>query len=842
MSTPSRSRSTDVRGNVTENELLVNTSFVTSRQTVPHATNKPFIILRYGVELQTVSVSAVTNTIAYDYLGRKISNIDGRGNATHIEYDDFSQRSASIDALGNRTTYGYDQFGNLVAVTNPLGNAIVYEYDLRGRKTYEGGATYPVRYTYDVFGNKTTMMTYRDESKGRNSGDVTTWLYDEASGVMTNKVYADGKGPTYGYTLDGKLSRRTWARGIVTDYSYDGWGNLTNTVYSDDTPTVSLKYDALGRQIEARDAAGVTTFIYDSFGSVTNETVIGVAGTNTIIRYWDEFGRMVGYALNGIRQTIIGYEPDKGRISTMETPSVHSPTSTQNSNLFQWTYLDGSDLKTSLSYPNGLTASWSYDAAGQLLQVCNATPTNVISQYDYTYDAAGRRVSCMKSGNAFTQNDTLSYGYNEKSELTNAVAVVDSYYHYAYNFDGIGNRESSSERGTNFIYTANQLNQYTAIDDFAPQYDDDGNQVLVKTSTGVWSVSFDAENRPILWMNGSIKIRIKYDRLCRRILKNEVKYIYKDFLQLEDSLGRITIWDPTETVRTRPLNFSVGSNETYYVHDGNENVSEVLSLDGKVKAHYNYSPFGVLDISNSYEDNNESNFLRFSSEYYDKELGMVYYNFRSFNPSDGRWIGRDPGEELFSLNLYGYVNNRPIEHNDWLGLSDCRELNSDFSLTKTFDGLGGAIGSFSISYKRSIKQRNCYVKCEDCSIGYTIERDVLDGAGGGMSWNLPISGIPTIVTVPLSVSYTLSGGERYYYNSCTKEEKTDQCNKFSLSGSIGAAVGVGRFITYSISGGVSYEWSDCDEETSNLNFEIFVEQCYFGQCWSVVVRHIEVKL
>ena len=49
---------------------------------------------------------------------------------------------------------------------------------------------------------------------------------------MVNKVYADGKGPTYGYAPDGKLAQRTWARGITTDYSYDGWGNLTNTVYS----------------------------------------------------------------------------------------------------------------------------------------------------------------------------------------------------------------------------------------------------------------------------------------------------------------------------------------------------------------------------------------------------------------------------------------------------------------------------------------------------------------------------------------------------------------------------------------------------------------------------------
>ena len=40
----------------------------------------------------------------------------------------------------------------------------------------------------------------------------------EATGLVTNKVYADGKGPKYTYTPDGKLATRTWARGTVTTY------------------------------------------------------------------------------------------------------------------------------------------------------------------------------------------------------------------------------------------------------------------------------------------------------------------------------------------------------------------------------------------------------------------------------------------------------------------------------------------------------------------------------------------------------------------------------------------------------------------------------------------------
>lgn len=177
-------------------------------------------------------------------------------------------------------------------------------------------------------------------------------LYDIASGAMTNKVYADGKGPSYSYTPDGILSRRTWARGIVTDYAYDGWNNLTNTTYSDDTPTVSLTYDVLGRQTEAHDAAGTTTFIYDAFGSLTNESVIGVAGTNVIDRYWDAYGRTTGYALNAMRQTTIGYDYTTGRIATMFANGSDIP--------FVWSYLHGSDT-ASLAYPNGMTASWQYD-------------------------------------------------------------------------------------------------------------------------------------------------------------------------------------------------------------------------------------------------------------------------------------------------------------------------------------------------------------------------------------------------------------------------------------------------------------------------------------------------
>ena len=58
----------------------------------------------------------------------------------------------------------------------------------------------------------------------------------DATGLVTQKLSADGRGPCYTYTDDGNLATRTWARGVTTSYTYDAWGRLTSTTSSDGTP------------------------------------------------------------------------------------------------------------------------------------------------------------------------------------------------------------------------------------------------------------------------------------------------------------------------------------------------------------------------------------------------------------------------------------------------------------------------------------------------------------------------------------------------------------------------------------------------------------------------------
>ena len=71
-----------------------------------------------------------------------------------------------------------------------------------------------------------------------------------------------------------------------------------------------------------------------------------------------------------------------------------------------------------------------------------------------------------------------------------------------------------------------------------------------------------------------------------------------------------------------------------------------------IRTSYSYAPFG-----NVTESGDVSQPFQWSSEHYDSELALVYYNFRHYSPSLGRFLSRDPIEEQGGLNLYAIIKN-----------------------------------------------------------------------------------------------------------------------------------------------------------------------------------------
>ncbi|MEG1938886.1 MAG: RHS repeat-associated core domain-containing protein [Akkermansia sp.] len=56
---------------------------------------------------------------------------------------------------------------------------------------------------------------------------------------------------------------------------------------------------------------------------------------------------------------------------------------------------------------------------------------------------------------------------------------------------------------------------------------------------------------------------------------------------------------------------------------------------------------------------------------------MVYYNYRHYNPTDGRWIGRDPIGVSRGYNVYDYVRNSTLNQYDRLGLAKTITTNKE---------------------------------------------------------------------------------------------------------------------------------------------------------------------
>ena len=419
-----------------------------------------------GHSVSNRTVTGILSSRAYDALGRVIAQTDGRGNTTTLVYDTAGRLASTTDATGATTAYGYDALGRRTSVTNAFGLVTTTSYDLDGNVVSQRGAQYPVDYAYDGYGRMAAMSTYRSEDLSH--ADVTTWLYDEATGLMTNKVYADGKGPTYDYTPEGRLSRRTWARGVTTDYAYDGQGRLISKNYSDSTPDVSLAYDRLGHTLSAI-CAGVSTnlYAYNRLGHLTNEVQNGT----TIARSYDALGRATGYAIGeGVAVgSAVSYSYDTlGRFA-----SVVSGTNT-----FSYSYLPDDDLVSGMTVNTGHTWERIYELDRDLIAtVHNRYGNRTISRFDYTNDEIGRRIARVDSGEAFSETAFERYSYNDRSEVIGSQRFYGSNISdlsrpvtgrtFGYGYDPIGNRVSSfedvgGERLTT-TYTANELNQYTAI-------------------------------------------------------------------------------------------------------------------------------------------------------------------------------------------------------------------------------------------------------------------------------------------------------------------------------------------------------------------------------------------
>jgi hypothetical protein len=93
----------------------------------------------------------------------------------------------------------------------------------------------------------------------------------------------------------------------------------------------------------------------------------------------------------------------------------------------------------------------------------------------------------------------------------------------------------------------------------------------------------------------------------------------------------------------------------------------------------------------------------------DQTTGLYYYTYRWYDPLTGRWPSRDPIEEEGGINLYGFVENDPINSWDILGMWKNLERKEEVWATvcaeeyDTWDGLADLVGLESFEADKWVK-------------------------------------------------------------------------------------------------------------------------------------------
>ena len=700
-------------------------------------TSEMTIVDNFAISSRDEKGGLLLFTRNYTETGSSVLIKDGHGNNHTKIFDILDRLISEVDSSGRQLlSISYDSdFNQPSHIVDIQGNDVYYKYDNRGRKIAEWGTgTQPICYSYDDSNRLISETTFRhrdniiiSDPTLLTDGDVTSWVYDYATGLELSKIFADGTLLNKSYDAYNRISSETNAQGKVKTYSYEHErGLLISVVYSDSEIPETYEYNHLGQLIKIVDMSGTRILEYNQYGEISNESTLVNEVTHTVTECRDDYGRSTGYiySKDGINQQVVSFSYDEyGRVST--TAFLHNDTEKS----FTYNYLEGSNLVSSLTMPCNMTLMQTFDSfANRLTDMSYHRASTLVVQRTYDYDEAGRLTARITKRNGQTTHDVFSY--NNRSELTTATV---SGINYSYDYDNAFNRKYHSENEQNVSCDSNSVNQYLVLGDFEPTYDADGNQTLIKTSTGIWNVSYNCNNQPIRFtkQDDSIVIEYIYDNLGRKVEKkvitgqivtSRLRYIYKnnhliaccDMMRSgHPSLWLIT-WEAGDIVQSRPL--AIQKDGTWYAYgwDLTKNICEIFGQHGYIRTTYKYSPYGNVESAGDVEQP-----LLWGSELYEENLGLHAYLFRHYNPTSGSWISRDPAEDC--SNLYNYCNNAPNISFDALGLL-CVQAQDPSTRRVLNVNAGPALLSLDYGFSRNTEY--CCKKCPSGSNGISVSSEI----------------------------------------------------------------------------------------------------------------------
>jgi YD repeat-containing protein len=189
-----------------------------------------------------------------------------------------------------------------------------------------------------------------------------------------------------------------------------------------------------------------------------------------------------------------------GRVTTLKDGSSHT--------LASYSY-DSLDRVTAVALGNGTTETPTYDLLNRLSSLNNAL-SSVNRNYSYVYDNASRVTSITEP------RGTIAASYDDRNEVTGITEPTGSpFADQGFTFDAGVNRATWTLGTATTSYTANNLNQYTAVGSATPTWNTDGGLHTFGGNT----YTYDALGRLTEVTNSGGATFYYYDPFGRRVRK-----------------------------------------------------------------------------------------------------------------------------------------------------------------------------------------------------------------------------------------------------------------------------------------------------------------------------------
>ncbi|HYE68389.1 MAG TPA: hypothetical protein VEA58_07235, partial [Anaerovoracaceae bacterium] len=471
-----------------------------------------------------VGDEVLTETYAYDYLGRNLSSTDPTGNLYKNEYDALGNVIKSQNPLGETTEALYDRMGNKIKTISPQGKETYFTYDALGRPIMQRRngeeAAEVIQNFYDGRGNLTKQINALGETiesqydamnrnllvrTGNNDDGFmeSQREYDEAGNLIkesyglagsekrgasyrydhlgrkTAETDELGNSITYTYDAAGNLVTKKDKNNVTTSYLYDGLGRLLTEKNDKDNELVSYFYDNLSRKTRVEDSTGEYLFSYDQFSNlilVRNPLEITQSYT------YDKLGRVTSYIeeQSGIRNQKLGYSYDlAGRLTNLNTDIAN----------IGYSYDKGGKLLSETNSTTNEVTKYSYDLLSRMTEKIIWQKDKLQSSQKYDYDLLGRKTE------EITNDEYRLYFYDALGRLEESIEggsdIEDAYSKgkiTSYSYDPYSNlTEKSIWQDSGRLkesYTYNENNQLTSknVDEKTElfNYDSQGNLIKKK--------------------------------------------------------------------------------------------------------------------------------------------------------------------------------------------------------------------------------------------------------------------------------------------------------------------------------------------------------------------------